>query len=93
MNYEVILRLCRPRPKANSAAAVMSAPGRFAHSEAGRPAGYAIESDGGALFARGALAGKVGSVFTSTNFQHGHQESRILHYGMIIVGLPHTFAG
>jgi NAD(P)H dehydrogenase (quinone) len=52
----------------------------------------------GALWGRGALVGKVGSVFTSTASQHGGQEttitsfhSTLLHHGMIIVGLPYTF--
>lgn len=54
----------------------------------------------GQLWATGALAGKVGSVFTSSNTQHGGQESTILsfhitllHQGMVIVGLPYTFQG
>ncbi len=54
----------------------------------------------GQLWARGALVGKVGSVITSSNTQHGGQESTILsfhitllHHGMIIVGLPYTFQG
>jgi NAD(P)H dehydrogenase (quinone) len=54
----------------------------------------------GKLWVSGALAGKVGSVFTSSNTQHGGQESTILsfhvtllHQGMIIVGLPYTFRG
>jgi NAD(P)H dehydrogenase (quinone) len=54
----------------------------------------------GPLWAKGALVGKVGSVFTSSNTQHGDQESTILsfhntllHQGMIIVGLPYTFQG
>lgn len=48
----------------------------------------------------GALVGKVGSVFTSSNTQHGGQESTILSFhiplmahGMILVGLPYTFKG
>jgi NAD(P)H dehydrogenase (quinone) len=52
----------------------------------------------GALWSRGALVGKVGSVFCSTASQHGGQETTItsfhttlLHHGMIIVGLPYTF--
>ena len=52
----------------------------------------------GALWARGALVGKVGSVFCSTASQHGGQETTItsfhntlLHHGMIVVGLPYTF--
>ncbi|MDQ8022379.1 MAG: NAD(P)H:quinone oxidoreductase [Moraxellaceae bacterium] len=54
----------------------------------------------GGLWAKGALIGKVGSVFTSSATQHGGQESTILsfhttllHQGMIIVGLPYSFAG
>jgi NAD(P)H dehydrogenase (quinone) len=54
----------------------------------------------GPLWAEGALVGKVGSVFTSSNTQHGGQESTILsfhitllHLGFIIAGLPYTFPG
>jgi NAD(P)H dehydrogenase (quinone) len=58
-----------------------------------------LDSTGG-LWAKGALVGKVGSVFTSSATQHGGQESTILsfhitllHQGMIIAGLPYSFAG
>ena len=51
----------------------------------------------GGLWVKGALIGKVGSVFTSTATQHGGQESTILsfhttllHQGMVIVGLPYS---
>jgi NAD(P)H dehydrogenase (quinone) len=54
----------------------------------------------GGLWAQGKLVGKVGSVFTSTASQHGGQETTItsfhtvlLHHGMVIVGLPYSFAG
>jgi NAD(P)H dehydrogenase (quinone) len=54
----------------------------------------------GGLWAKGALVGKVGSVFSSTASQHGGQETTIIatqitlqHHGMIIVGLPYAFAG
>jgi NAD(P)H dehydrogenase (quinone) len=54
----------------------------------------------GQLWARGALVGKIGSVFTSSATQHGGQESTILsfhitllHQGFVIVGLPYTFQG
>ncbi|HEV7372820.1 NAD(P)H:quinone oxidoreductase [Arenibaculum sp.] len=54
----------------------------------------------GGLWAKGALVGKVGSVFASTATQHGGQESTILsfhttllHQGMVIVGLPYAWAG
>jgi NAD(P)H dehydrogenase (quinone) len=52
----------------------------------------------GALWGRGALVGKIGSVFCCTASQHGGQETTLtsfhttlLHHGMIIVGLPYTF--
>jgi NAD(P)H dehydrogenase (quinone) len=51
----------------------------------------------GGLWAQNAFVGKVGSVFTSSQTQHGGQESTILtfhvtllHLGMIIVGLPYA---
>jgi NAD(P)H dehydrogenase (quinone) len=54
----------------------------------------------GPLWAKGSLVGKVGSVFTSSNTQHGGQETTIisthltlLHQGMLIAGLPYTFEG
>jgi NAD(P)H dehydrogenase (quinone) len=54
----------------------------------------------GGLWAKGALIGKVGSVFTSSATQHGGQESTILttiptllHHGMVVVGLPYSFEG
>jgi NAD(P)H dehydrogenase (quinone) len=52
----------------------------------------------GGLWMRGALVGRIGSVFCSTASQHGGQETTItsfhttlLHHGMVIVGLPYTF--
>ena len=52
----------------------------------------------GQLWMNGKLVGKPGGVFTSSNTQHGGQESTILsvhttllHQGMVIVGLPYTF--
>lgn len=54
----------------------------------------------GGIWAKGALIGKIGSVFTSSATQHGGQESTILsfhtvllHHGMLIAGLPYSFAG
>jgi NAD(P)H dehydrogenase (quinone) len=52
----------------------------------------------GGLWVKGALVGKVGSVFTSTGTQHGGQEttitsfhSTLLHQGMMLVGQPYAF--
>jgi NAD(P)H dehydrogenase (quinone) len=54
----------------------------------------------GQLWYKGALIGKVASVFTSTATQHGGQEttitsfhSTLLHHGMIIVGVPYSEPG
>jgi NAD(P)H dehydrogenase (quinone) len=54
----------------------------------------------GGLWAKGALNGKVGAAFTSTATQHGGQETtlfslitNLLHFGMVIVGLPYSFQG
>ena len=51
----------------------------------------------GGLWAKGALIGKVGSVFCSTGTQHGGQEttitsfhSTLLHHGFLIVGVPYS---
>jgi NAD(P)H dehydrogenase (quinone) len=55
-----------------------------------------IDQTGG-LWAKGALIGKVGSVFTSIASQHGGHETTItsfhttlLHHGMVIVGVPYS---
>ena len=55
---------------------------------------------GGGLWMRGALNGKVGGAFTSTAAQHGGQEvtlfsiiTNLLHFGMTVVGLPYSHQG
>ena len=51
----------------------------------------------GGLWMKGALIGKVGSVFASTASQHGGQETTItsfhttlFHQGMVVVGVPYS---
>ncbi len=51
----------------------------------------------GPFWAKGAFEGKVGSVFTSSNTQHGGQETTItsfhtslFHLGMVVVGVPYS---
>lgn len=75
-------------------AIVFGAPTRFGNMAAQMR--NFIDQTGG-LWAKGALIGKVGSVFTSTASQHGGQETTItsfhttlLHHGMIIVGVPYS---
>ena len=54
----------------------------------------------GGLWARGVFTGKVGSAFGSTASQHGGQETTLMslitnmmHFGMVIVGLPYSYTG
>ena len=78
-------------------AIILGAPTRFGRM----PSQMAAFLDrAGGLWARGALNGKVGAVFTSTATQHGGQEvtlfsmiTNLLHFGMVIVGLPYSFQG
>jgi NAD(P)H dehydrogenase (quinone) len=72
----------------------LGSPGRFGNMAA--PLKHFLEASG-ALWHRGALAGKPACVFTSTGSMHGGQESTLmsmivplLHHGMLIVGLPYT---
>jgi NAD(P)H dehydrogenase (quinone) len=78
-------------------AIIVGAPTRFGNMAAQMK--NFLDQTGG-LWAKGALVGKVGSVFTSTATQHGGQESTILstqivllHHGMVIVGLPYAWQG
>ncbi len=92
-------------------AAPIAAPGELADYDAivfGTPTRFGnmasqmrnfLDQTGG-LWARGALVGKVGSVFASTGTQHGGQETTItsfhttlLHHGMVIVGVPYACQG
>ncbi len=63
------------------------------------PMKHFLDQTGG-LWMKGALVGKVGSVFTASATQHGGQEASILsfhtallHHGMVIVGLPYAYQG
>lgn len=54
----------------------------------------------GGLWASSALVGKVGAAFSSTATQHGGQETtlfsiltNLLHFGLVVVGLPYSFQG
>lgn len=81
----------------NYHAIVVGAPTRFGRV----PAQLASFLDqAGGLWARGALHGKVGGAFTSTATQHGGQEvtlfsiiTNLMHFGMVIVGLPYSHVG
>jgi NAD(P)H dehydrogenase (quinone) len=86
-----------PRELADADAILFGTPTRFGNM-CGQMRLF-LDATGG-LWVQGALAGKVGSVFTSSGTQHGGQESTILsfhttllHHGMILAGLPYLFAG
>ena len=82
---------------ANYDAIVVGCPTRFGRL----PSQMAAFLDqAGGLWAKGALNGKVGAAFTSTATQHGGQEmtlfsviTNLLHFGMVIVGLPYSHQG
>ena len=87
--------VCTPREMMEFDAIIFGTPTRFGNM-CGQMRQF-FDATGG-IWKAGALAGKVGSVFTSSGTQHGGQESTILsvhttllHHGMIIAGLPYTF--
>jgi NAD(P)H dehydrogenase (quinone) len=89
--------VARPEELANYDAVIFATGTRFGNMTAQMK--NFLDQTGG-LWAKGALVGKVGSVMTSSATQHGGQESTILatqivllHHGMVIVGLPYSFAG
>jgi NAD(P)H dehydrogenase (quinone) len=89
--------LAAPEELANYDAIIFGTPTRFGNM-AGQMKSF-LDQTGG-LWREGKLVGKVGSVISSSATQHGGQESTILtfhpvllHQGMIVVGLPYSFAG
>lgn len=84
----------RPAELADYDAVIIGSPTRFGNM-AGQMRNF-LDQTGG-LWAKGALIGKAGSAFTSSNTQHGGQESTLLsihttllHHGMVIVGVPYS---
>jgi len=81
--------VCTVNDLASADAIIFGTPTRFGNM-CGQMRQF-LDATGG-LWAKGALIGKVGSVFTSSATQHGGQESTILtfhisllHHGMVIV--------
>jgi NAD(P)H:quinone oxidoreductase type IV len=84
----------RPGQIADADALIFGTPTRFGNMAAQMR--NFLDQTGG-LWLKGALVGKVGSVFASTGTQHGGQETTItsfhttlLHLGMIVVGVPYA---
>lgn len=89
--------VCTPEELADFDAVIFGTPTRFGNM-CGQMRQF-LDSTG-QLWAQGSLVGKAGSVFSSSNTQHGGQESTILsfhitllHLGFVVVGLPYSFAG
>ncbi len=81
---------------ANYDAIAVGAPTRFGRMPSAM--GSFLEQAGG-LWSRGAFEGKVGGAFSSTATQHGGNETtlfsiiaNLLHFGMVVVGLPYSYA-
>ncbi len=89
--------VCKPEELPDYEAIIFGTPTRFGNMCAQMR--QFLDSTG-TLWAEGSLIGKIGSVFTSSATQHGGQESTILsfhttllHHGMLVAGLPYSFAG
>ena len=86
--------VAEPAMLAEADAVIFGTPTRFGNMSAQMR--NFLDQTGG-LWMKGALVGKVGSVFCSTGTQHGGQETTItsfhttlLHQGMIVVGVPYS---
>jgi NAD(P)H dehydrogenase (quinone) len=89
--------IAKPEQLADAHAIIFGTPTRFGNMAA-QMRNFLDQT--GPLWMKGALIGKVGSVFASTGTQHGGQEttitsfhSTLLHQGMIIVGVPYSESG
>ena len=82
---------------ANYDAIIVGAPTRFGRMPSAMGSFW---EQAGSLWLSGALHGKVGGAFTSSATQHGGNEAtlfsiiaNLMHFGMVIVGLPYSHAG
>ena len=94
VKLEQVAPIAKPEELADYDAVIFGTPTRFGNMAA-QMRNFLDQT--GALWMKGSLVGKVGSVFASTATQHGGQETTItsfhttlLHQGMVIVGLPYT---
>ena len=88
--------LATPEELADFDAIIFGTPTRFGNMAAQMR--NFLDQTGG-LWARGALTGKVGSVFTSTGTGGGNETTittfhvTLFHHGMVVVGLPYGESG
>ena len=86
--------VAEPGKLAEADAVILGAPTRFGSAAAQM---QTFLDATGQLWLKGALVGKVGSIFTSTATQHGGQETTIVsmqtflfHQGLVVVGVPYA---
>ena len=86
--------VAEPKQLAEADAIIFGTPTRFGNM-CSQMRNFLDQTSG--LWAKGALIGKIGSVFASTASQHGGQETTItsfhttlFHHGMIVVGVPYS---
>ena len=89
--------IATPAELANYDAIIVGAPTRFGRMPSAMGSFW---EQAGALWMSGALVGKAGGAFTSSATQHGGNETtlfsiiaNLMHFGMVIVGLPYSHAG
>jgi NAD(P)H dehydrogenase (quinone) len=89
--------IATPGELADYDAVVVGAPTRFGRMPSAMGSFW---EQAGALWASGALIGKVGGAFTSSAAQHGGNEmtlfsiiANLMHFGFVIVGLPYSHGG
>jgi NAD(P)H dehydrogenase (quinone) len=89
--------IAKPEELANYDAIIVGAPTRFGRMPSAMGSFW---EQAGALWMSGALHGKVGGAFTSSATQHGGNETtlfsiiaNLMHFGMVIVGLPYSHVG
>jgi NAD(P)H dehydrogenase (quinone) len=89
--------IATPADLANYDAIIVGAPTRFGRMPSAMGSFW---EQAGTLWLSGALHGKVGGAFTSSATQHGGNETtlfsiiaNLMHFGMIVVGLPYSHAG
>ncbi len=94
MKVEQDAEIAKPHELADYDAIIFGTPTRFGNM-ASQMRNF-LDQTGG-LWAKGALVGKVGSVFASTGTQHGGQETTLtsfhttlFHHGMVVVGVPYA---
>jgi NAD(P)H dehydrogenase (quinone) len=95
MKWEQPAPWAKPADLADYDAVILGIPTRFGRMNG--PMAYFWDQTA-EIWSSGKMVGRVGAVMSSTATQHGGQEmtqfsgiANLLHFGMIIVGLPYSF--